>query len=84
MGLKSRLIKHIVKNNTYDVLMGAFDGIVKFVNELYRRFFHYIRLYINNGQKPKVNTDTYTEAETVERQMNKKYSKKGNQDGVLF
>lgn len=84
MSLKSRLIKHIVKNNTYDVLMGVFDGIVKFINELYRMSVHYIKTFKNNEQSKSLNNDTYTEAETAEKEMNKRYSKKGNQDGVLF
>jgi len=76
MGIKSRIIKHVVINNTYDVLMGMWKGIKKFVRQF--------RLFIKNEQGNIMNKDTYTESENEEKEMNKRYSGRGNQDADLF
>ena len=76
MGIKSWLIKKVVKENTYDLLVGIWEGIIKFVQHL--------SLYIKNKQRPKATSNTYTENEIEEKEMNKRYSKKGNQDADIW
>ena len=72
MSIKSRIIKYIVKNNTYDVLIGIWEGIKKFVQQF--------GMFNNNEQDDRM----YTESENEENEMNKRYSARGNQDADLF
>lgn len=70
MGVKNWLIKRAIRNNTYDLLVGMWEGILKFVQQF--------------RQNNIMNEDIYTEAENEEKEMNKRYSGRGNQDADLF
>ena len=81
MGLKSWLIKKVVRENTYEILIGVWDGGWRFLQEIFNR----MKSYVSTGWKSKLKVSGHhTDADNAEEQMDKKYSKRGSQSADLF